>query len=112
MVYSKEKFNTKKIDQLIHTKVMGRKLTKSTPTYSVNVSQAMKVQARMANLGYCCFSLKADYTYCYLASFTNESNHSTHYSIEVEDSPSLAICLAALLARGISVEAVSKSKKR
>jgi hypothetical protein len=62
-----------------------------------------------------CFHLSADYTYYYRASFTSEeSSHAgtdNVYSIEVEENPSLAICVAALLSTDVSLESIMVKPK-
>ena len=95
-------FNLADVDFLIHEKVMGEQASLfGVPNYSNDMALAMKAQARRADLGFCCFGLTGDYVYCYRARFVHESDHAVEFAVSVQDSPALAVCAAALLARGV-----------
>jgi hypothetical protein len=111
MVYAAKSFNLNKINRLTQALIMGKRAPR-IPCYAEDVRLAMKVQRKMAALGYCCFSVKADFDYCYQASFTHFDSHDKVVSIEVEDSMALAITAAALMARGVSLTSLLKRKRK
>lgn len=110
-VYPVHIFDHKKIDRKIHKIIMGKNLSDGRiPSYSKDVGLAIKVQKHMANWGFCCFELLSDYDFCYRARFIHRRDHSIEYSINVEDSPALAICLAALLGYKVNLDRLRLTK--
>lgn len=106
MVYEAETFDLDNVDIEIHLQVMGLS-TDKVPDYSSNMEDAMKVHRQMVDLGHCCFQLDADHCCTYRASYTHRSSkgkkHLPTSVVEVTDNPALAICLAALVFRGVDL---------
>lgn len=99
-VYSDDTFDLAKVDLAVHRLVKKEK-GNVIPEYSRYIKHAMALQEYLADWGYCCFELNADYTYVYGARLISSKDHQVEYIVNVTDSPALAICLCALLAYGM-----------